>query len=308
MSGLLICLFSTDPIVFTDVTYFRSAKAGATFFLLGAFIALAECFRLRLRPSGNIRPAALASLGGVLLLCACLFDEIPVAFTLAAALALSLEWVLSKGTRLARAAVFPLVTTVAVLLIYAWYDLVLHPKLAFAITGHKVIFEYQSGTLHELLRQPVLTLIGSVSVFTDTFGYLLGGVSGTLSLLAMIMLISAWQTGGIDQIRQTRLAWLMNQKSVIRVLFVGILMFGCLYGMVSRHPPLMWTDVRRAYYVLPLSMVFLMFVAVTARMIVRKKYLKPGFVDVALFILVGSNFILLATGAVFNHTGDICAT
>jgi hypothetical protein len=224
---------------------------------------------------------------------------------LAAALSLSLEWVLSRGTPVALAGGFPLVTTVSVLLIYTRYDLILHPKLAFAMTGQKVIFEYQSGALHQLCRQPVRTLIGSVSVFTDAFGYLIGGVSGTLGLLVIILLISTWQAGGTDQLRQARLAWLRDQKAVIRVLFAGMLMLGCLYGMMSRHAPLMWTDVRRAYYVLPLSMVFLMFVAGTAGMIVRKKYLAPGFVDLTLLILVASNLILGATGAVFNHTGDI---
>jgi hypothetical protein len=304
MTGTLICLLSTDPALFTNVMYIRSAKAGATFFMLSAFIVLSECFRLRLRSSSKRSAAALAIVGGILLLCACLFDEIPAGFTLAAILALSLECYLSRGTRVARAAVFPLLTMSAVLLIYAWNDLVLHPRISLAVTGKPVTFDLQGGVLRELFRNPLKTLIGSVSVFTDAFGYLIGGVSGFLGLVAMILLISAWRAEGKGQFRGTRLAWLVNQKSVIRVLFAGALMLGCLYAMVARHPPIMWADVRRAYYILPLSMVFFLFIAITANRIVGKGYLDAPLLSLTILTLATSNVVLIATATAYTHTTD----
>lgn len=264
---------------FISVGYFRSTKAGATFFMLSAFIVLSDCFRLRLRSLSKFSAAALAIAGGTLLLCACLFDEIPVGFTLAAILALGLECGLSRGTRVARAAIYPLAAAVAALLIYAWNDLVLHPKLTLAITGKPVIFDLQSGVLRELYRKPLKALIGSASVFADTFGYLIGGVSGFLALVAVILLISAWRSEDAGQFRGKRLAWLRSQRAVLRISFADALMLGCLYTMVARLPAVMWTDVSRGYYILPLSMVLFLFLAISVSRIVAKGYLTPALVS-----------------------------
>lgn len=307
-AGLLLCLFSTDWVVFGHTGYFRSAKPGGTFFLLSAFVVFAECFRAVLRKRSRIQCGLLAFCGAVLLLCGCLFDEIPAAFALAAAVMLSVEWLWDRKSPRARASVYCLVPIVIVLLAFAFYDIVGHKWLIWVIDGERASMWYQTGTAAALLWHPAVLLIGTLSVFADVFGRLAGGLSTVLASLLMLALISTWwapkaySRAHEEGARRRLLRW-KHQKAFIRILLGAFLMIGCLYGMIARHHPIMRSDVRLSDYVLPLTMVFLLFLGISAAMLAAKGYVSRGRLQMILIILVASNFVSVVSSRVFNH-GD----
>lgn len=305
-AGLLICLLSTDLVVFSQSNYFHSAKPGGTFFLLIAFVILAECFRAALRRESAAKCALLACFGALLLFCACLFDEIPVAYAVCAVFMLSFEWFVDRKSRIAEASLYPLAAIVAVLCAFAWFDLVLYPKLIWAINGERASLAYQAGTASALLWNPVATLLGSVSVFADVFGDLVGTVPGVLGFVAMLALISVWESlpGSDFETEPTTSPVLRNRQPAIRrILLGGVLMIGCLYGMISRHHPVMRIGVRQSLYVLPLTIVFLLLVAASVPIFMRKGYLSRGKLQLILIVLVFSNLGFALTQRVFSH-GD----
>jgi hypothetical protein len=305
-AGLFICLFSTDSVVFFHTGYFRSAKPGGTFLLLSAFVVFSECVRAALDRRSGLRSGLLACLGAALLFCACLFDEIPAAFALAGAVMLAIEFLWNRNSPRARAFLYPLVAIVAVLLAFTYYDVVVHRWLIWVIDGERVSMSYQSGTASALLWHPAILLVGTISVFVDVLGRLAGDLPSVLAFLLMLALISIWSP--VPQERQAaygvrQFLRANDSRAVIRILVGGFLMAGCLYGMIARHHPVMRTDVRVSEYVLPLTTVFLLFFSVTASMVVQKRYLSRGALQLMLVILVASNLVFVVSQRVFSH-GD----
>lgn len=307
-AGLLICLFSTDSVVFGHTGYFRSAKPGGTFFLLCAFVVFAECFRAVLRKRSTLQCGTLACIGALLLFCGCLFDEIPAAFSVAAAVMLSVEWLWDRNSPRARACLYCLFPIVLVLIAFAYYDLVGHKWLIWKIDGQIASMWYQTGTAAALLWHPAVLLTGTISVFADVFGHLVGDLSTVLALLAVFALISTWWNPDNPSDERAkygirRFLSRNQQKPLIRILLGGFLMIGCLYGMIARHHPIMRTDVRSSEYVLPLTLVFLLFIAITAATRLTKQYLSKGALQLILIILVASNLVFVVSQRVFSH-GD----
>jgi hypothetical protein len=305
LSGLLICLWSTAPVVFSGGTYFRSAKPGGTFFMLAAFVLLVESFGLKLK-SSNVRAALFALSGAVFLFCACLFDEIPIAFTLAAIVIFSFQFIMGRRSAVSRALVFPFAATLIALAGFTYYDFVLHPRLVLALSGAKVSMLYQTDTVHTLIRQPAITLAGSISVFTDALGSLMGRISGTFGLALLIVFVSVWQRFPDDEgvSRTPQLPIYKRQHALILVLAGTLLMLACLYGMLSRHPPISWLDVRATAYILPLSTVLLIFIAATSARSIRKYYALAGKLQLMLILVVASNLVASKTASVFDHSQD----
>jgi hypothetical protein len=193
-----------------------------------------------------------------------------------------------------------------VLIAFAFYDLVGHRWLIWEIDGERASMAYQIGTVTALFWHPAVLLTGTISVFADVFGRLAGDLSTVFSLLLMLALISAWWVpGAISETqaegRLLRLLQTKYQRPFIRVLLGGFLMIGCLYGMIARHHPIMRSDVRSAEYVLPLTVVFLLFLGISAAMLVTKKYPSRGILQMILVVLVASNLVFVVSERVFNH-------
>src|SRR5579884_1553186 len=232
-SGLVIAFWSTAPVVFSGVDYFRSAKPGGVFFMLAAFVLFVESFWSK-RKGSLIKAVIFDALGAILLFCACLYDEIPIAYTAAALVILCLQFVLDRKSAISRALLPSLITCIVVLGTFACYDLVLHPKLVWMFSGAKVSMAYQADTMHDLLSHPAIFLAGAVSVFTDTLGSLMGRVPGTIGLVLFLLLISVWQqflpNGNVRASRLWR--YLKRQQPLTLIIAGTALMLICLYGMI----------------------------------------------------------------------------
>ncbi len=66
----------------------------------------------------------------------------------------------------------------------------------------------------------------------------------------------------------------------------------------------MWLSVRDSEYVLPLTLVFVLFVAASLAVVLRKKYLSRGKLELALIVLIASNLVFLGTQRAFGHWTD----
>jgi hypothetical protein len=276
-SGLLICLLSTDPVMSLSGAYFRSAKPGATCFLLISFVILTRYFRSVSSKSSPVRSLLWASFGAVAVFCSCLFDEIPAAFAVAALLVLMLERSLSRRSRAATASTYCMVPIGLSVIGFAYYSYIIHPKLVWHFTGQTVSMQYEAGTLTALLANPFLTLYGSVIDFGDIFGYLTGSISAILAMILMAVLVSSWG----------------QRKAQIRLAAGALLMVACLYGMIARHPSVGWIDFRRTVYALPLTIVFVVCVAASLAVLSRRGFLSRGQIQLILLVLIASNIISL---------------
>ena len=307
-AGLFLCLLSADPVFFSHSNYFRSAKPGGAFLLLAAFLVFVECFRAALDGRSRLRCFLLASGAGVLLFCACLFDEIPAAFTFAAAVMLAVEWFWDRKSPRARAWLYPLATVIAVLAAFVYYDLFLHRWLIWTFAHERVSMAYQTGTAGAMLWHPGVLLAGTLSVFVDVFGHLTGAVPTVIAAVFMLACIAAWirPAAGIEQDndRFSRFLTLPRFRPLIRILLAGLLMFGCLYGMIARHHGIMRLDVRLSTYVLPLTIVFLLFVAATVAMVIHQRHTSRGVVQLILVVLVASSLVSVLSRRIFTH-GDL---
>jgi hypothetical protein len=281
-SGLLIVLLSTSPIIFLNTYYFRSAKTGSSFFLICGFIVLWGCYQRVLRgrpPAGRL----IGAMGAfVLVLAACLFDEIPVALCLAAVLMLGLELYLRRGTSERKAAAFCLVPLIAALASFAIYDLWIHRRLVTYFTGETAQMGFQAGMLHALISSPHITILGTASVLTESLGYLTGNLSSALVAAGLGLLLVFWNRSS-------------GRDAATRYLAGLVLMFGILFGMVSREHYIIREVPRRTFYTYPFSFVFLLFLGFCAWKMIDRRLLSRGALHAILLTLIASNLTSLPT-------------
>ena len=128
-SALLVGLLSTSPVLFFNTHYFRSAKPGSVFFMLCAFVVLWWCFAGLMRGVALWRSIGLGVAAFSLLTAACLFDEIPAAYCLAAMVMLGMKAYMSRGTVESQAAGFCLLPIGAATGCFAVYNLFIHSML-----------------------------------------------------------------------------------------------------------------------------------------------------------------------------------
>ncbi len=294
-SGLLIALLAEDPVLLSTTYYFRSAKAGATCCLLASFFCLATCYKCTVERQSRRHRVVAAALGAFLLFSGSLFDEQPAAFAVAAIVMLCIVWYAKWGTPVAEACRYCLVAIVAGLSAFIIYDLVIHPKLLEIITGRTWSNSYQTGLLSLLLSQSIMRALACIGVLGDVFGFLAGNMSSELALALVfatmciysVGLKSQRETTGKSQIQR----WLSDPMLQI---FIGfVLVWGITFAMVARHPPLLWSEVRRSSYYLPITVVFLLVLAGALARLVDRGSIARGMLHLVLLIFLISNVISL---------------
>jgi hypothetical protein len=218
---------------------------------------------------------------------------------------LTVEFLWNRNSPRARAFLYPLLAIVIALLVFAWYDLVVHRWLIWVLNGERASMAYQTGTRAALLQYPVLVLSGSVSVFATAFSRLMGEVPDLLALLLLIALVVVCNSNAMKmeatEMRRARSRFWNQQRAIIRILIGGILMLVCLYGMIARHHPIMKIDVRHGQYVLPLTMVFVVFLGATMARVIQRGFLSRGKLQLVLLVLVASNLASVLTTRVFGY-------
>src|SRR6185437_9513284 len=74
-------------------------------------------------------------------------------------------------------------------------------------------------------------------------------------------------------------------------------------GMISRHHAVMRLDTRRTVYLLPLTMVFVLFAGATLALIAQRGRLSRGKMQLILLVLLTSSVVSVVSDTVFRR-GD----
>lgn len=279
--------------------------------MVAALLPFAESIRSGFRGLSALRSGVFASLGALLLFTACLYDEIPAALAVAGTILLGVDFLAQRESAVVRACRATLIALIAVVVVFAWWDLVGFPKMVWAITGERAWMNFQTGTARALFRQPSTLLTGAVSMFADTFGFLMGGISALLAIVAMLGLTPVWDdlldgSEGESLFLSAPRSLLRKQHAIRRIALGALLTIGILYGMVARHPPIMAIDVRRTSYVLAFTTIFLCVLAATLARALQKGIISSGAAALTLTILILSNIASLPAQrrVLISHSHD----
>lgn len=284
-TAALTALFLTAPCVLLSGSYFRSAKIGAALCTVLFAIAL---FRYARNPGRTFRRAAAAcvwllALGFV----AMRFDRQAV-FMLGMALFGLLVWaVASRDGR----ALVPGLPILAALAADAAYNFGLAPRLTWAANGYWPNYDYQALPLGDFLGHIGRYLSDGFGLAADTMRFFAGNLPRACALL--LFGGACWAHWASRRLRpaegQPRCAMLIPFAPVL--IGLGLFALAVLLNalMVCRHSALLWEDVRRSYYWLPLTALWLVFAAVTLQR-VQEAALVPRYVlNAALCLLVIGN-------------------
>jgi hypothetical protein len=242
---LLVALYLTTPCVFLSTSYFRSAKAALT---LAVMILTTQLWR-GLRANDSARWI----LFGLVAFAATLCDRQGFFLVLVMAGLLAAFYVLRR-TRGAAAASLAAFAAVGLSLVYNY---ALAPRLTLALNGYWPDFSYQHLPWQYLRANPAGYVLAGLGLLLDTVSFTFGDFPAPLAipLLAAIVIAIAKRQGRFC------------------AAFAGVFLL-CLVAMNAlmtlRHPALLWEDVRRVYYWLPVTLLAVVLAAIALAGVFRR--------------------------------------
>ena len=247
--GVLL-LFWTAPSVFWGGAIFRTSKIGVSL----ALVVLYRRIFLVLREAENNPDYKLP--GRTWLACsgwawaATLFDRQGVFMVGTAVIFLGFQlW----GHRQKSLLIFTGAFAFALALSVA-YNHVAAPALTLALNGYWPDFKYQDLPWPNLAAHPLFFIASALSLYFDTLRFFIGNppVWLALAVLAGIsgLLWKKWPRAAAGKrLSSGALGFFLSQT---------VLMWLLILLMVLRHAALLWPDVKRVYYFLPLTSMFAM--------------------------------------------------
>jgi hypothetical protein len=259
---LILALFLFSPVVFLSGSHFRTAKIGTALVVFGLLLLAFRRPPSGLRAGGkqdeergSAAPPPTGDFGSrprfgfivastLLGVVAGLFDK-QGAF-LVVLLALVSAVILVLGGR-SRDASFPAAMTMATLLYLSW-NRFLSPAITEGVVGYRPSFAFSQLDIPGALEAD--SLLTAFAYLVDQTRFLLGIASrggAFLVLLAVAFLLHRLLVaGGIAR------------RASVAALVVGSVSIGLMLAlMYNAHPPIVWNDVKRVYYALPLLAVLL---------------------------------------------------
>jgi hypothetical protein len=292
-SGLLVCLLASDPVLNCNFSYFRSAKPGSSTFLLAGLCLVAALLVRRRQLAPGLGRAALLITVPLCLLAACLFDEQGVLITAILAVTLFIEWRYPAGADNSGTARQLLIATVAVLALFAFYGLVIHPRLCmyFGDIPPLAGLAYQTGAVRNLILEVFARSWQAFVLLVDQLRFLTG-YQIALPAMFMILWMGAVAASGAaviaapdraDKGQGTRRGILIH----LSVAFVlTILMIAAL---ASRHEFILRFDLRRWLYSEPTTMVLMIFLILSTAAVLRsRRFSRPVVQLVLLGMFIGN--------------------
>jgi hypothetical protein len=195
-----------------------------------------------------------------------------------------------------------LVALLAAILAAGIYDLVLFPWISYAVNHVSPTWDYQTGI-------PIsLELIGKYinegwSLLLSTSRFLLGNIS---EFEVVLVIIAILLFSIIPQLLSGRKSFILRFTPLALVLFIlgsSWLMFAVMY---ARHNPIIWPDVRRFYYWLPTTALFMITLPILLRpLLVNCQANRTRFfvVLVILLFLISGNINALPEANATIHQG-----
>jgi hypothetical protein len=247
--GVLL-LFWTMPAVFLGGICFRTAK-------IGVALAVVVLYRLIFRILRSARENPGHGLSARLwLVCfgwawaATLFDRQGV-FMVAVAVVFLGFWFLGYREK---SALKLLGAFVAALALSVMYNDVIAPCLTLALNDYWPDFKYQQLPWRGLAMEPAFYMASGLSIYFDAVRFFMGDIPQWGAVLAVIGLVCLALVKGAGRPQgkpffRAALGLVLSQTALIWVLIVL---------MVLRHRALVWPELRRVYYLLPVGSMFAM--------------------------------------------------
>jgi hypothetical protein len=244
---LLVALYLTTPCVFLSTSYFRSAKAALT---LAVMILTTQLWR-GLRTNDGARARWI--LFGLVAFAATLCDRQGFFLVLVIAGLLAAYYVLLP-TRAAAVASLAALAAVGLSLVYNY---ALAPRLTLALNGYWPDFSYQHLPWQYLRANPAGYVLAGLGLLLDTVRFTFGDFPAPLAipLLAAIVIAIAKRHGRLC-------------AAFVCAFLLCLVAMNAL--MTLRHPALLWEDVRRVYYWLPVTLLAVALAAIALAGVFRR--------------------------------------
>ncbi|HEY3860423.1 MAG TPA: hypothetical protein VGO59_00935 [Verrucomicrobiae bacterium] len=246
----VMLLFWTTPGVFLNGSYFRTAKIGVALALVVLYLLI---FRVLRAPPEELNVPLSRR---VWLVCfgwawaATLFDLQGV-FMVGIIIAFLGFWFWGYREKTALELAGPFVAAAVMSVLY---NHLIAPLLTLWINGYWPDFKYQHLPWTDLLSQPAKYMGGALSIYLDAVRFLCGNIPAWGAALAMAVL------AGLALARSPRHRERRGFFLAASGFFLSqtVLIWVMLMGMYLRHEALVWTDVRRGYYPIPMDAMFAM--------------------------------------------------
>jgi hypothetical protein len=277
--GVLL-LFWTSPAIFLGGVIFRTAKVGvalAVVFLYWRIFRILHEARISARAWLGCFACAWA---------ATLFDREGV-FLVAVAVVFLAFWFFSHQEKTALKLMGALSAALGLSVIYCY---IVAPLLTLSLNNYWPDFKYQHLPWRELAEKPLFFISSGLSLYFDTVRFFLGNIPLWGAVMVVFGLVYlAFHKG----LRWSALGLVLSQTILIWVMIVL---------MVLRHEALLWPDVRRGYYMLPVVCMFAMTLLLAVSRLQSPRILA--------FLLCGGilgNIIALPRHTVILRTGSLSA-
>jgi len=282
----IVVLFWTSPSVFL-CNYFRSAKIGVAL----AFVVLSFVIYRILRNDWQNKEYRLPST--TWLLCfgvawgATLFDKQGF-FLVCVTIAFLSLWISAFPSRNILKLLLAFGASIILGLLYNYQ---IAPILTFHLNHYWPNLSFQQIPFKQSMIRPLYIYYGfyySVSLFIDTLRFLIGNIPYTACVfLIVIILLSMLFMSIRARIGRKNI----KLFSVVAAGFVMSYMLICLMIaiMVYKHSALLWPDVRRAYYWLPITSILCMTIAVILSLLSKIRFISQWLLFVFMVIAITGN-------------------
>ena len=281
-STLLLLIFYTSASVFMSGVYFRSSKPAIALMLMLMTFLIFRTVRSPAESRGPHRLLASLAYFGVSL-AATGFDRQGFFMVAGAEVFLFLWTVLfrcRRGVSLLGAGLLAL--GVSLLSNY-----VITPRIIHALNGYWPDFTYQKLPLKTLMLYPGDCLWQGALLFADTIRFTFG--NSWIVCVAIAVLLAFWSRHDVvpQSVGAQARPHPLNRMAILLVVMAGLVIAMNML-MYIRHSAVIWPDVRRGIYALPVVILLMIAVAFLIRWLYRR--LVPGaLVQLVLALLLVGN-------------------
>jgi hypothetical protein len=303
-SGLLILLIQTSPVMFLGGTYFRSAKPGMTVCVVAAVCII---YRLLKAPEELTRcRRTMAASAAALFFASSLFDITGAYFTFLAALHAGLEWFNGTTPKRKAAASVICLALICSFAVFLTYDYFLAPTISHTVIGERPNPSFQNNTVKELLRASLTGSVQSILLFVDVCRFFLGNLSLPVTAI-LIVYLGSLLVSCVGKLAHPQESARLSRNTALHCAMAGAMLCVLTLLLVSRHQPMLWIDVRRSVYGLPLTSFCCLFVGIGVSYVFRAQRYQRTTVQAVLAVLLAGNLLALPEHTKILRSGHLAS-
>jgi hypothetical protein len=292
----VLLLFWTTPAVFLAGTFFRTAKIGVAFTMVVLYWQIFRILRAaRENPAQRLSASSWLACFG-LAWAATLFDREGV-FMVAAIVVFLGFWFLGyrKKTALHLMGAFAAALALSVL-----YNYIIAPVLTLSTNNYWPDFKYQHLPWEKLAARPLYFITSGASLYFDTVRFFLGNIPAWGAVLVVIALAGAALAPGRGRAEDKGAFSAALGLCLCQTVLIWVMMT----LMFLRHAALVWPDVRRVYYFLPVIALFGMTLLMALACLQSRRLLPPWCLALFLGGALAGNIVALPGHEAILRAGE----